>query len=669
MTLPIILHIAVPTPLRSLFDYQLPEHISPDLLKPGMRLLVPWQRGETVGILVAMDRETTLPLEKIRPILSVLDSEPSLPSELMALGQWASDYYHHPLGDVLSHMLPGALRKKPKKEKTLTKPPSPLPVPTAKKQNPPTLSEEQKIAVEEICHHFSHFHPVVLEGVTGSGKTEVYLQCIANALAQNKQVLVLVPEIGLTPQTLQRFESRLQVPMVVMHSNLTEKTRLRHWQGAATGEARLVIGTRSAVFTPLPQLGLIIIDEAHDVSFKQQDSFRYSAHDLALMRAKQKNIPIVLGSATPSLETFLNIQKKKFHHLQLTERVGGAKPPVFELIDVRGEYLQGGLCASVIEAIQQHVKEKSQVLLFLNRRGFAPTLTCHECGWLAGCRHCDARLTLHLSPKKLMCHHCSSVYPLVSSCPQCHQASVQPLGLGTERVEETLAALFPEEKICRIDRDTTQKKGALHALLQQIHDGEHRLLLGTQMLAKGHHFPKVRLVVILNADHGFFSPDFRSSERTAQLLVQVAGRAGREDALGRVMIQTRNPTHPSLQCLLQKGYKGFAKEELMARENAQLPPFTYQALLRAEGRNPKAPLHFLEQVKAAFSPQSSFEILGPIPASLEKKAGFHHAQLLFQAPSRSLLQTQLKHFIGQSELLKKPRGIRWSLEMDPLDSY
>ncbi len=721
-----ILHIAVATPLRKRFDY-LPATGMLEHACVGMRVLIPWQNKKIVGVILAIDSHSDFPLEKLKQAIKLLDDTPVLTPELISLAKWACDYYQHPIGDVVFQMLPIVLRKdltlpdtqdyrwfinpdvtptdmgRAKKQAALYQHLQQLEKGVSKqylidagfstaiinalaqkhyiqrktirqhythqtKQAGLTLNQEQSDALQQVTKALGEFQAFILDGVTGSGKTEVYLQCIAKVLQQQQQVLVLVPEIGLTPQTLTRFSQRFDTRIVVMHSNLTDKQRYLNWRAAKNGDARLVIGTRSAIFAPFEHLGLIIIDESHDASFKQQDSFRYSARDLAMVRAKRLNIPILMGSATPAFETLANVQRNKYHHLRLRQRAGHAKAPSYELIDIRRQALYAGLAPKVIDAIKQHIAAKAQVLLFLNRRGFAPTLMCHECGWLAECKHCDARMTLHLSPRHLHCHHCDRARNVPQQCPKCQGDNVIPLGLGTERIEHHLESLFPGTGICRIDRDTTRRKGALNELLETIHSGQQQLLLGTQMIAKGHHFPKVTLVVVINADSGFFSADFRSGERMAQLLIQVAGRAGRAEHPGHVMIQTRNPEHPSLQLLLSGGYLGFAKEELQLRQSAALPPFAFQALLRADSHKPDVAEHFLRQLKNLDS-EDKVHVLGPIPAPMSKRAGRHRAQLLLQSTNRKKLHDHLLQVVKKIDGIKKEYSIRWSVDVDPIDTY
>ena len=544
-------------------------------------------------------------------------------------------------------------------------------IPVAKsKTTPPDLNPAQDQAVSALSEQIGRFNVVLLEGVTGSGKTEVYLRLIEQVLAQQRQTLVLVPEIGLTPQLLARFQRRLQAPLAVLHSALTDRERLNAWLLARNGHARVVIGTRSAVFTPLAEPGLIIIDEEHDPSLKQQDGFRYHARDLAIVRAQRSGIPVLLGSATPSLESIYNAQRGRYSHLRLPERVGAAKPPGIELLDLRRKTLHNGLSEALLARAQTHLQATGQVLLFLNRRGFAPTLICHECGWTGSCANCDAHLTLHLRRQKLICHHCGAEQAVPAPCPACGSVDLRPLGLGTERVEHTLKQIFPSVQLARLDRDSTRRKGRLQALLEDIRQGRRQLLVGTQMLAKGHHFPNVTLVGIIDADQGLFSADFRASERLAQLILQVAGRAGRADRPGTVLIQTHHPDHPLLNILIKGGYAEFAQAALAEREQAALPPFTHHALLRAEAVESEHPLQFLhDAANASQGLAQAVELLGPAPAPMERRAGRYRAQLLLQASARPPLHRFLERWLPLLETLKSGRKVRWSLDVDPMDLF
>ncbi|EAR22576.1 primosomal protein N' [Nitrococcus mobilis] len=532
----------------------------------------------------------------------------------------------------------------------------------------PTLNLAQSKAVRAITAALNNFQALLLEGVTGSGKTEVYLAAIEAVLAAGRQTLLLVPEIGLTPQLVARFTSRLDAPLAVLHSGLSDTERLEAWHAAGNGAAPIVIGTRSAVFAPLARPGLIVVDEEHDTSLKQQDGFRYSARDLAVVRARRLNIPIVLGSATPSLETLYNVRRGRYRQLRLPQRAGGAATPEFRIFDVRGKPLREGLSQPLQQRLQTHLDAGRQALLLLNRRGFAPTLLCHECGWIALCHRCDARLIYHHPGKRVRCHHCNYDRPVPAHCPHCAGPDLRPLGLGTQRVEAALRLAFPSAGLLRIDRDSTRGKGAFEARMAAAQRGEAQILLGTQMLAKGHHLPEVTLVAIIDADQGLFGSDFRAPERFAQLLIQVAGRAGRAAHLGEVVIQTHHPEHPLLQILIHRGYKDFAEVALKEREQAHLPPFSAMALLRAEAHEADTPHVFLAQAKASAQPAPGITMLGPVPAPMERRAGRYRAQLLLQTAHRDELQALLRNWVPRLAELEQARRVRWSVDVDPLET-
>jgi primosomal protein N' (replication factor Y) len=534
----------------------------------------------------------------------------------------------------------------------------------------PELTPEQDAAVRAVDAARGRFAPFVLHGVTGSGKTEVYLRAIAAVVARGEQALVLVPEISLTPQLVGRFAARFPGPLAVLHSGLTDGERLQAWRAARAGDARVVIGTRSAVFAPLARPGLIVIDEEHDPSYKQQEGFRYSARDLALVRAQRHGIPVVLGSATPSLESLERIRAGKAQRLDLPNRTAGAQPPVMRLIDLRAHAATQGIATPVALAIRRHLYAGGQVLIYLNRRGYAPTLFCTSCGWIAPCPRCDARMTVHQRERSLDCHHCGSHRPIPEICPEC-ASPVKPVGQGTERIEETLATLFPGVPLARIDRDAMRRRGALEEALQRIQAGEVRLLVGTQMLTKGHHFPEVTLVVVLNADQGLFGTDFRAAERLAQTIVQVAGRAGRAERPGEVLIQTEYPEHPLLTQLVTGGYAAFASAALIEREQAGWPPFARVAVLRAEAPGREAPLAFLDEARALAGQCSagSVELLGPAAAPMERRAGHYRAQLLLHASSHSPLQRLLAQWVPLLESAPTARKVRWALDVDPLELF
>ncbi len=660
-----ILRIALPAPLRQSFDYLPPPGYPLEQLKPGILLRVPFGKTARIGVLLKVVATSPLPSDQLRPILEVLDPQPILPPEHLALLEWASRYYHHPIGEVISASLPALLRHGRRLRQTRGAS-SPM-------QNPndsptlPTLNSAQSAAVVAILSALDSFQTFLLDGVTGSGKTEVYLQSIEAVVKAGKQALVLIPEIGLTPQTLARFRARFNVPLRVFHSALTERERLEAWWMAREGKAAIVIGTRSAVWTPLQRPGIFVVDEEHDLSYKQQEGFRYSARDVAIVRAQRAQVPVVLGSATPSLESLHNARSHRYQYLFLPDRAGAAQSPRLDILDLRGRPMQGGLSERLLERISAHLERQEQVLLFLNRRGYAPLILCHQCGWIAGCDRCDAKLTYHQAPKVLRCHHCGAEHPLEMCCTHCGSRELLKIGYGTERIVETLNHFFPTARIVRIDRDSTRCKGALQGMLDSIQAGEAEILVGTQMLAKGHHFPKVTLAAIVDADSRLYGIDFRSSERLAQQVIQVAGRAGRAEAPGTVIIQTHHPHHPLLAALTAQGYAACANSVLKERRQATLPPFSTLALLRAEAPDKTEPTGFLEEAKhaALALSNSGIKLFGPVPAPMERRAGRYRAQLLVQSRTRRTLQQMLSAWVPLLENLRMARKVRWSLDVDP----
>ena len=530
------------------------------------------------------------------------------------------------------------------------------------------LTGAQHQAVEGILATLSTFSVHLLDGVTGSGKTEVYLRAIAAAIAGGAQALVLVPEIALTPQLVDRFRRRFSAGVAVVHSGLTDSERRDAWRSAHSGQARIIIGTRSAVFTSLPKLALIVVDEEHDASYKQHEGFRYSARDLAVMRARGAAVPVILGSATPSLETLENAASGRYIRHLLPQRPGAAQPPRMSLIDLRRHAAEQGLSTPAIQAIDQHLKAGGQIIVFLNRRGYAPSLFCNSCGWIAPCAHCDARMTLHRRAQQLRCHHCGAQAPVPTICANCGQALLA-VGQGTERVEETLTRLFPNAPLARLDRDSASARGSIQTVLDRVHSGEARILVGTQMLTKGHHFPDVTLVVILDADQGLFASDFRATERLAQTITQVAGRAGREARAGEVIIQTEFPEHPLLNRLITEGYESFAASALAERREAAWPPYSRLALLRAEARDNAALDAFLRAAAAAGLGlrEIAVKIRGPAAALIARRADHYRAHLLVETALRSTLQHFLGRWLPKIDDLPRPKGLRWSIDVDPLE--
>jgi primosomal protein N' (replication factor Y) len=733
MTSPLFLQLAIPTPLRRRFDYLPPAGVSAEELRqwqPGMLIRVPFGHQEVVGVLLAITSATHLLPHQIKPAIAAIEQRPAFTPELLELCLWAADYYQCPVGDAMHTALPallrqgelaqlrdetfyrltthgkglpeGALKRAPKQaallaalqEHDLTKadletlaiarthlkslidkglveefaqqPGNPVGDIILREQ-PLLLGVEQQEAFGQIA--YDKFQVSLLDGATGSGKTEVYLQAIARVIADGKQALVLVPEIGLTPQTLARFQRRFAQPIVALHSGLNDRERLDAWVKARDGTARIVIGTRSAIFTPLRNPGIIIIDEEHDGSFKQQDGFRYSARDLAVMRANRLQIPLILGSATPALETLHNAQSGRYQHLRLRHRAGNAETPSVTLLDIRAQTLHEGFASQTLAAIATEVSAGNQVLVFLNRRGYAPALECHDCGWLANCNHCTARMTVHQSPRHLHCHHCGHQRPLLKRCPSCHSEKLQPLGQGTERSEAALQHAFPNTRILRVDRDSTRARDAMNNLLKEIHSGEPCILVGTQMLAKGHHFADVTLVVIIDADAGLFSTDFRGPERMGQLLLQVAGRAGRAEKPGRVILQSHHTEHPLVQTLVFNGYHAFAETILRERQITQLPPYRYLALLRAESKRPELAIEFLKLARQIAgqlcSPSPQLHYLGPLPAMMEKRGDRFRYQLQINSAQRPPLQILLTKLAEQLEQSALGKRVRWSIDVDP----
>lgn len=664
-TKPIILRVAVASPLRFPLDYLPPDCTEGQDLQPGMRIQVPFRSGKTTGVLIETIRTSDLKPERLRKALHFLEPYPLFSPTHMELLRFVSDYYHEPIGEVYAAALPKLLRSDRNIDVSTHAPVRQDWSP----ELPPVLNAEQAIAVEAIIAALGGFRAILLDGVTGSGKTEVYFRAIEAVVRRGQQALVLVPEIALTPQTVARFTRRFSEHIVTYHSNLTETERRRAWLAAQRGDADIIIGTRSAVFLPIQRLGIVIVDEEHDSSYKQQEGLRYHGRDVAVMRAKFEGVPVLLGSATPSLESRYNVQNQRYQSLLLPNRAGPATMPRYRLIDIRNQRLDRGLSVPVIEAMREHLARGEQVLLFLNRRGYSPHVVCHECGTVVQCPHCDVKLIMHKDPNLLICHHCGFSCPQLHSCPHCQGRQIVPLGLGTERIEDVLGQHFPEHSCIRIDRDSTRQKGSMAQKLEDIHEGRSQILIGTQMLAKGHHFPNVTLVAIIDADSGLLSSELQATERMGQLLVQVAGRAGRATRPGTVLIQTRQPTHPLINTLLRDGYGAFAEAVLQERRQAQLPPFSYLALFRTQDKNKDLAIGLLTQVQAhclEWLP-AEMSLLGPIPAPLARKANRYHALLLLQANNRRCLQQTVGRIITHIETSKLGRKVQWSIDIDPIE--
>ena len=671
----LFLQVVLDTPLDACFDYRwVPASEAEQIPEVGQIVLVPFGRREVAGLVVGVAQTTELPEAKIRDVLAVRMQIPSLDEAWMALCRFAADYYQRPLGEVALPALPKNLRaltavsleRGLKKIGKLAAAQAVVPV------NRPALLPAQQEAVDAISSTES-FVPYLLHGVTGSGKTEVYLQAAARVLERDPQaqVLVLVPEINLTPQLEANIRARFpDMPLATLHSGLAEGERLQHWLAAHLGQARIVLGTRLAVMASMPGLKLIIVDEEHDPSYKQQEGLRYSARDLAIWRAHQLAIPVVLGSATPSLETWQHRLSGRYRYLEMPERaVSQAVLPKVRLIDMEREKPTEGLTPTLIAALKRRLEAGEQSLLFLNRRGYAPVLQCDACGWISNCRRCTAFMVLHKPENRLRCHHCSLELIIPRSCPTCGNVDLQPLGRGTQRFEEGLQHVFPQARILRIDADSTRRKGSAQAAFDQVHNGSVDILIGTQMVAKGHDFKNLTLVGVLNPDTALFSHDYRASERLFAQLMQVSGRAGRaaqkeEGNASEVLIQTRYPHHPLYHALMRHDYAAFASQTLEERRQAALPPFAHQALLRAEAKQLETAIAFLQEA-AALIDMPGIMVNDPIPMTLTRVANVERAQLLVESNSRPALQSFLKTWMPQLRVMKT--AARWSLEVDPVD--
>ena len=729
----LILKVALDVPLYKLFDYQLNKKNStkPSI---GSRVLVPFGKQKKVGVIIDIVNRSSVAKSKLKECISILDENPIFEKKQLDFIHFASNYYQYPLGRVLYAAMPGNLRKGKSLTKfidsiVITDNGKNVHLDSLKKRAPkqaalmsilmenhtldsnglsnifpewkkyskrpieknwikieqiiephkdtqkldkntkgPALNSEQKKAILDIKKS-STFNTFLLDGVTGSGKTEIYLSLISDVIERGQDALILVPEIGLINQLNRRIEVRLGIKPSQYHSGLTEKERFITWKKIQESKTRIILGTRSAILAPFKNLGLIVVDEEHDISYKQQEGFRYSARDLAVMRAKNFNIPIILGSATPSLESFNQHVNNKYKYLTLKKRAGNAKMPSMHLIDLNKGHSEDGLSKLLIKSMNEHIENDGQILVFINRRGYAPTLICKTCNFIAECSRCDSRMTLYLSKKLLLCHHCGYKEKYKKSCIKC-DSEMMALGQGSQRIEDSLKKHFPNEQILRIDSDSTRQKSSLDEALEKAKAGKAKILVGTQMLSKGHHFSSLSLVVVVNADQGLFSNDFRGSERLAQNIIQVAGRAGREKKKGQVIIQTEYPDHPFWPLLFQGGYKEIVEMTLMDRKSANWPPYSFIVLIRAQSHRKKYTWSFLEEAKKILiSQKPNFSILGPVSAPMEKKASHYRGQLLLQSEGRKSLNQTLKMFIDEIERKKFIRRVKWSIDVDPIELF
>jgi primosomal protein N' (replication factor Y) len=737
-----VVRVALPVPLPQTFEY-LPGTFSP---RPGARVLVPFGRGRRIGVVIEATDQAGIAIDRLKPIAALLDEQPLLDPMLLADLRRAADYWCGAIGEVVSGAMPLALREgralagfaeeawqataaglaartrrggsaallevlgddllSASELDTLLRgwraaarrlaaaglierrQPGRDP-PRARDGAAPILNDEQADALAEILASGYGFHPYLLQGVTGSGKTEIYLRLTEHVLREGRQALWLVPEIGLVPQAHRRLRARFDARIAVLHANLAEGERARAWLDARSGDAAIVLGTRSAAFAPLPKAGLIVVDEEHDTSYKQQEGFRYHARDFALMRAQSLRVPIVLGSATPSLETLANVESGRYLRLRLHHRVHARAPSPVHVLDLRGLQLAHGLSPALLEALDACIARGEQALVFRNRRGYAPVLLCHACGWHAACPHCEKPLTLYRGRRQLLCHHCGHTEPVPPQCPGCRADALIPQGHGTERLDEALAARYPKVPVLRVDRDSTRRRDAFAKLLDKLAGGAPAIQVGTQILAKGHDLPNLTTVAIVGVDEGLHSADFHAGERLAQLIVQVAGRGGRADKPGEVWLQTHEPDHPLLTTLLKGGYDAAAALQLGERLASNLPPFAHLALLRAECRQRDVLDGFMAAARAALvrsvpatgraqhgsrdldagQATRAVRIDGPVAAPMPLRAGRHRSQLLLESAQRAPLRQALAAWLPQLHALPQPRGLRWSIDVDPVDLY
>ena len=658
------MRVALDVPLATLFDYAIPDDLA---ISAGDRVVVPFGTRSRVGVAVEEAGASAIADARLKPVSRVLEDAPRLSAHWLELMRFLAAYYQRPLGETVISALPPRLRSiKPLPKKVRDAVPVKPGSPRFVSDHTPTNAQAH--AIDRMRGALGRFQAFLLHGITGSGKTEVYLRLIARVLEAGGQALVLVPEISLTPQLEARFRHAFpDAPIALMHSALQDVPRTAAWLAAARGEAGIVLGTRLAVLASLPRLALVVVDEEHDTSFKQQEGLRYSGRDAAVVRAKLAGCPVVLGTATPSLETWHNALAGRYEHITLPDRaVPGARLPELRTLDVRREELEHGFAPALLAAVGERLARGEQSLVFINRRGYAPVLACHACDWAAGCARCTAHMVLHKADRRLRCHHCGAESALPRACPTCGNVDLKAMGRGTQRVEETLAARFPRARIVRIDRDSARRRAELVRTLESVARGEADILVGTQLLAKGHDFPMLTLVGVLDADSALLSTDYRSAERLYATLAQVAGRAGRRERPGEVLVQTRYPQHPLYAALARHDFAAFAQAQLAERESAGFPPFVHEAALRAEAAKLAQALEFLEQAAKLVAPPDGVRIYDPVPHVITRRANLERAQLLVQSASRPALQEFL-HAWSVRLFATAPRGVRWHLDVDPIE--
>ena len=650
--------IAVGLPLRQCFTYK-----SKEVITKGKRVIVPFGSKSIVGIVVKKIAKPKS-LKGLKEIISIADEHSCFNGSIFEAITWASDYYHHPIGEVFFSFMPTLLRKQNNKiiidlddnnEYKLNKEDKKL-----------KLTKEQNINLSKL-NKVEKFSPSLIYGVTGSGKTEIYLQLAEKFILQNKSILILVPEINLIPQLEKRFKDRFNGDIGVYHSRQTPNQRLKVWLRSKFGGIRIVIGTRSSVLMPLKNLGAIIIDEEHDQSYKQAEGFKFSGRDLAIKRAQIENIPVFLGSATPSLQTLKLVKEKKFKKFDLLRRVDGKKPPKLIPLDISDSPLLGGIAIQTMGIIEAAINKGEQVLIFLNRRGFAPLYECDNCGWVAKCSSCESNLVFHKSKNRLICHKCESVYGVNKTCPDCHSNEINTLGTGTERVEEVLRSTFKKVPIIRMDYDSTRLKGSIEAIYEKANKSKEAILVGTQMLSKGHDFPKVTLCVILNADGGLLSPEINAIEKISQQLIQVSGRAGRNNNLAKVIIQTRYPNDENLKQIKTGDYRLVSEQCLKTNKALNMPPYSTVAILRATSPSPESCYKFLDKANNLLNDKKNIYVIGPLPSIPLKVKGNTRNHLIIKSDTRTYLNRVLNYLTYEIQTWPETKKVKWSYDIDPYD--